>query len=755
MSGLPKLPGYSFRDPTLTKFSLPNNFYIINGYKIPKATTAGVGGRIIDTESVSYFTTYDPVLYDPSLTYGRTRSVALPQFLPHYALYDSKCLCFNAFFKQSVPESPNEHYRVRIVKIIYFLENDTITVVEPRTINSGLEQGRIVKRGKIPKNNLNDVWHWKDLAVGKDISFHGIVYHITDCDAFTREYMKSQGLIMNDAEEMPLDPYTEARKLAAHVHETKTPPADDKLRRFLEYDGKVLRFDALWDTRDEEFGELRLYQLLYYLSDDSIAIKTIKERNSGRDPISLLLKSTKIPKVWKDRPITYPSIYLELSDAEVTEYYQPRDLLVGETVYILGRPMLLVDCDKFTRNYYNKALCIEQKPAIEYKPKPKEKPPSPMPPHDGIGSLEDSLQNTKKFDLKPPRKDVIRQLVNAQKYLRYILKIDVIHPEDEIRRFVLRYSLSEGTIYIYEPPIRNSGITGGKYLRDMLVIKPGSDPLNPSYYTPADFYIGAVINVFEQKFIIIDADLLVYRYMQANPEKFPCEIIENIRNHMFNKGFLTEDIDDQLEKECQDQKKADRDAIGAKIEYPTTELETCLTGLNVDEGGRDADIAKKRAEILEQYEESIKHKYVVPEHGIDSVNATCRYPLVIGEQPDITCKEEDVGADSFTPKHVDTPEELIQKHYAEVYRKQHEVCDHAKPVECAEAKDAQRIPPDKKPLPEPFEPIMISDVPQSKDACKAKAVHFVDDDTRCRRDKYDLCDRKHPKTTRDCTLYKK
>lgn len=95
-----------------------------------------------------------------------------------------------------------------------------------------------------------------------------------------------------------------------------------------------------------------------------------------------------------------------------------------------------------------------------------------------------------------------------------------------------------------------------------MIVKPGSDPLNPEYYTPADFYIGAIITVFGQRFKIIGADLYVYRYMLANPEKFPCEVIENMRNYMFNMGFLKDDLQDQIEDNCEKEKKAKRDAIG-------------------------------------------------------------------------------------------------------------------------------------------------------------------------------------------------
>lgn len=33
----------------------------------------------------------------------------------------------------------------------------------------------------------------------------------------------------------------------------------------------------------------------------------------------------------------YPSIYLEKSDEEVIEFYQPKDFIVGHTVFILAR----------------------------------------------------------------------------------------------------------------------------------------------------------------------------------------------------------------------------------------------------------------------------------------------------------------------------------------------------------------------------------------------------------------------------------
>jgi len=50
-------------------------------------------------------------------------------------------LTFDAYFKSTVNESFGCSYNLRKCKIIYFLEDDTIKVVEPIVINSGLPQG--------------------------------------------------------------------------------------------------------------------------------------------------------------------------------------------------------------------------------------------------------------------------------------------------------------------------------------------------------------------------------------------------------------------------------------------------------------------------------------------------------------------------------------------------------------------------------------------------------------------------------------
>lgn len=48
--------------------------------------------------------------------------------------------------------------------------------------------------------------------------------------------------------------------------------------------------------------------------------------------------------------------------------------------------------------------------------------------------------------------------------LRFMAKMESARPIDENRYFIISYFLCDDTILVYEPPQRNSGIIGGKFL---------------------------------------------------------------------------------------------------------------------------------------------------------------------------------------------------------------------------------------------------------------------------------------------------
>ena len=57
-----------------------------------------------------------------------------------------------------------------------------------------------------------------------------------------QEYFRSQGIDLNMEEEIPEDPYIKQREALEGPRVLPPQKHDDKLRRFLEFDGKILRF---------------------------------------------------------------------------------------------------------------------------------------------------------------------------------------------------------------------------------------------------------------------------------------------------------------------------------------------------------------------------------------------------------------------------------------------------------------------------------------------------------------------------------
>lgn len=199
-------------------------------------------------------------------------------------------------------------------------------------------------------------------------------------------------------------------------------------------------------------------------------------------------------------------------------------------------------------------LCIDQPPgSAPAKKFERESPQLPAPPpHIAFGTPEDTLAGCTSFSPKPPKKDVVRELYNFPKKLRYHATMEAVHPEDEDRDFIVEYALSDGKITISEIEKKNSGRRGGCFLSPTLVAKPGTGRDDPAYYTPEDFFIGAKINIFNHRFVINGIDLFVYRYVEANPEKFCRELRDNLRNHVIREGMLGDEVDRQAQRLLED-----------------------------------------------------------------------------------------------------------------------------------------------------------------------------------------------------------
>ena len=157
-------------------------------------------------------------------------------------------LCFEAYFQEAVQEKREEQFRVRRYigqvsemplsstapcqltyqpfidyfrcKIYFYLEDDSIQVIEPKVENSGIPQGTLIRRHRIPLPPPHDEEFYtvEHFNVGKEIQLYSKTFKITDCDEFTQNFIGKLGVRIGQQDSIPKDPYSNARKeVSMHI----------------------------------------------------------------------------------------------------------------------------------------------------------------------------------------------------------------------------------------------------------------------------------------------------------------------------------------------------------------------------------------------------------------------------------------------------------------------------------------------------------------------------------------------------------
>merc|ERR1711988_241923 len=190
--------------------------------------------------------------------------------------------------------------------------------------------------------------------------------------------------------------------------------------------------------------------------------------------------------------------------------------------------MGIYGCDEFTRQYFSDVYGVEFQDIPVNFDEEIERPQMEIPPFSGHGSEEDSLGSFLYLIPKVPKKNFRRMMENDRKVLRYMARMDTAQPEDVDRVFIIKYFLSDDTASVYEPPQKNSGIVGGKFLERCRIKKPNSN----DYYSQSDFFTGAVVEFFKHTFCIFQADEYSLSYMESNPDAHPMSDIKYINENL-------------------------------------------------------------------------------------------------------------------------------------------------------------------------------------------------------------------------------
>eukprot|EP01059_Diplonema_ambulator_P007466 TRINITY_DN16925_c0_g1_i1.p1 TRINITY_DN16925_c0_g1~~TRINITY_DN16925_c0_g1_i1.p1 ORF type:complete len:859 (+),score=307.76 TRINITY_DN16925_c0_g1_i1:75-2651(+) len=496
-----------------------------------------------------------------------------------YIDLDGKVLRFYGYWKEASVESPAETSRLRKVVIYVYPHDETVMVIEPRIPNSGIQGGTLIKRHRIPaglatarqrarERNPADRIPCEDLEkgeehlnpndfnVGKDVTIYGKCTHIVDCDPFTREFLTALDVEVGEPEPYPDEEYFEnyrakqamknpknysdydLRKTFEHSAKGRIvshyPTEIKRVQRFLKGDNEVCRFWAYWDDLENPHGDLRNFEIRYYIQDDTMQVLERLPVNSGREPARAFCAKRRLPKNGGNASdLTFAARangFRHDAPSGMSEdeyYYNLRDLYIGSTVKVFGREFVIYAVDPWTREYLLKTEGIELEPDRDFAAMTQRPPPPTLKPpkHNGFGTEEDSLGNCKSLVLRAPRQDIAKWQQHADTLLRFRMKLH--NPSDannEMRRFILTFYLADDTLMINEVSIKNTGFMAGRFLKRQKVKKFKGEGAH-CYYSQEDIEPGKVISVCGHVFEVLEMDAFTETFkgsdMVESPEVTP------------------------------------------------------------------------------------------------------------------------------------------------------------------------------------------------------------------------------------------
>jgi hypothetical protein len=437
---------------------------------------------------------------------------------PSFVTNNDQMCNFTAYFVENVPENLDESQRVRVVDITVYVVDESMEVREPYIANSGLNQGKLVKKSRFLKPNSDQYYGLADFTAGSVVRLFKREYTILNCNDFTRGYLAGIDVDFGDAIPTPTSTDMRIRKREgaggppAELFSCPSRPFTSLSKNFYEKGKLVLRYYGTWDGQDEPIPTKYRVRVHYFLADDNIEIISEYRRNDGRDRVPKLLRKM---RVLKPSPTDYGIMTSAQSNfLDDSCYYNYTDIKVGSTINVVGNDILIYDADDFTRNYLADNGCpLGERLNLVFE-KPPQKIVADPPPHNGFGSEEDSLQTCSGSLMpKPPKKDGLKQKLYAGQMLRFRIKFRRPKAVDAEREFILQVFLEDDTIQIREIPNRNSGFAGGKFLsRSRQHHKDGKQIL------PGDITLGKTLYVQSHEFEVLDADEFSLKYMEQNAD---------------------------------------------------------------------------------------------------------------------------------------------------------------------------------------------------------------------------------------------
>jgi len=553
---LPALPGFRRSNPRRPSSAKDQSLSFVNGYMMVRPSTSArsysrqTDHSVVGSRPLTAPVGFSKEVLDPTDVSGRYSfrrkkmerekgNIALPfcpsSPLPAFLEHDRRVLLFNAYYEEDVLQSAIEKKRVHPCEVYFFVEDGTIEIIQTKQESSGVPHGVYLRRSKVIKPRKTRYepgcyYEIDDLKIGNDVIIYSRKFRIASCNESTKRYVVEH-CGWNDEEvrshPLPRDQFAEVNK--AKMRRESGVPGVERNRKmhelkqvmesmlgketsitdrgmFLENGTDALCFQVVWDDRQRLYGDIQYFRLFYYLADDTIEILRTHNKNDGRHSFTKLLKRSKLPKNGKLSTVSDPS-----------DNYLWQDLKIGGTVNVFNRVMIIARCDAFTRQHYlSKGIVLKEDMPLMV-PEKKVELKRVIPPYNGFGSEEDSLRSCMgSLNPPPPKKDLQKMRDKNGLILCFNAQLVSDKPYDADRRFVIQFFMEDDTIAIREPPVQNSGIMGGSFLR-----RQSMKHADGTAYAAKDMYVGNIVDIVGHKFLLLNADECTYRIMECDDRTFP------------------------------------------------------------------------------------------------------------------------------------------------------------------------------------------------------------------------------------------
>lgn len=239
------------------------------------------------------------------------------------------------------------------------------------------------------------------------------------------------------------------------------------------------------------------------MADDTVEIREVHHPNNGRDAFPKLLQRQKLPF---RSDVNQPGLHF-IGD----NYLTCDEIYPGQPIIAFNRAYTILGVDQYTQNYFfEKHGRTFQLGSVKH-PEAPEPVERQIPPYNGFGNEVDTLGYIYDLIPKKPKGDFFKSVDNDKKILRYTARFNTRVPEDIDRRFIISFYLSDDSISIYEPAVKNSGIIEGPFLRRN---KYKNVDKNNEFITPTELPIGGNIKINGFSYNILSCDEYTVKYLQ-------------------------------------------------------------------------------------------------------------------------------------------------------------------------------------------------------------------------------------------------